>query len=320
MQVQARLRELLDNAPLDLGATGSAGEGWDVCITSMTRCDGEAIFFDRTVNGVHRPSLVLDLQLRLSWEGCLIGTPVKRMSGSVFCTELSLEALGEGLLVEVEGVGVPQPLRGCVRGAAAGRLGAAGRLLLREMHAMLGLQAPELPPLPDPPPVAAPAPAASASPADPPQGADARGGGAAVKAKKPVARKLEPVRSAGSSAAAARREGVPGVSGRCAAKSHAAGATGATAGGGGGGDHSSRAAELVGWCVVALGLGAACCCMIHNSRAELARLAQRWSQRHAPLLPPPSAPPAATAAGAGGSLGRGSGSAATARWQSMHVK
>ena len=41
-------------------------------------------------------------------------------------------------------------------------------------------------------------------------------------------------------------------------------------------------------------------------------------QRHAPLLPPPSAPPAATAAG--GSLGRGSGSAATARWQSMHVK
>jgi hypothetical protein len=166
MQVQARLRELLDNAPLDLGATGSAGEGWDVCITSMTRCDGEAIFFDRTVNGVHRPSLVLDLQLRLSWEGCLIGTPVKRMSGSVFCTELSLEALGEGLLVEVEGVGVPQPLRGCVRGAAAGRLGAAGRLLLREMHAMLGLQAPELPPLPDPPPIAAPAPAASASPAE----------------------------------------------------------------------------------------------------------------------------------------------------------
>ena len=57
----ARLRAMLENVEQPLPTP----EGdWHVRVTKLARCEGEIIFFDRTVNGVRKPTTVVDVELR----------------------------------------------------------------------------------------------------------------------------------------------------------------------------------------------------------------------------------------------------------------
>ena len=65
---RARLEGMLQGVDLvglgaELGGGGGEG-GWSGSVTSLSGCEGEILFFDRTVNGVRKPTTVVDVQVR----------------------------------------------------------------------------------------------------------------------------------------------------------------------------------------------------------------------------------------------------------------
>ena len=151
-QGKARLSVLLAGSELE------GCEGWSrVKLSALKSCDGEVIFFDRTVSGVRKPTTLVDLQLGLDWEAS--GGPAGAAArGTAACGELSKGALEEGLAVSVSGA--PCELRGPLARAIAARLDAAGRQIFEELHDQLNLPRVEIAAftVPPPPPRATPPP------------------------------------------------------------------------------------------------------------------------------------------------------------------
>eukprot|EP01044_Picomonas_judraskeda_P024498 COSAG03_NODE_6777_length_1007_cov_1.008811_2_plen_274_part_01 len=132
----ARLRAMLENVEQPLPTL----EGdWHVRVTKLARCEGEIIFFDRTVNGVRKPTTVVDVELRLEWEAfsCTADTKTDRdtdaasekrtcsAGGVSTCPELSMGALSEGLTVETrvtDGSATSQCPEASLRGAVTATL------------------------------------------------------------------------------------------------------------------------------------------------------------------------------------------------------
>eukprot|EP01048_Picozoa_sp_COSAG05_P029693 COSAG05_NODE_9907_length_594_cov_1.040404_1_plen_155_part_10 len=94
----ARLSKMFGGLSLELEpASACESSVWEAQITCLSACDGEIIFFDRTVNGVRKPTTVVDVQLVFAWEA-VAGS--LKVHGTATCAELSGEALSEGLRIE----------------------------------------------------------------------------------------------------------------------------------------------------------------------------------------------------------------------------
>jgi hypothetical protein len=142
-----RLKAMFCGADLELSvaATATASDGvdgrWRGKITQLSGCDGEIIFFDRTVSGVRKPTTVVDVRLTLQWTVEAAGVQVA--NGTATCAELSAEALAEGLNIDVRAAGaapvlaasVVDELQRSIRAVVDG----VGRRFFADLHEALGI-------------------------------------------------------------------------------------------------------------------------------------------------------------------------------------
>jgi ribosomal protein S9 len=134
-----RLRTMLEEVELPLPEL----EGdWGARVLKLASCEGEIIFFDRTVNGVRKPTTVVDVQLKLDWEATLSGGSPLR--GTVACPEISMEALEEGLDVQARITASGghadaqcQAVRRAVGAAITKLLDSVGRGFFQDLHEAL---------------------------------------------------------------------------------------------------------------------------------------------------------------------------------------
>ena len=186
-----RLRTMLEEVELPLPEL----EGdWGARVLKLASCEGEIIFFDRTVNGVRKPTTVVDVQLKLDWEATLSGGSPLR--GTVACPEVSMEALEEGLDVQARITASGghadaqcQAVRRAVGAAITKLLDSVGRGFFQDLHEALHIPPPAIAPAagarpkPKPKPKASPPPSPKASPtkaktrAAPASPSKGRGGG-----------------------------------------------------------------------------------------------------------------------------------------------
>jgi activator of HSP90 ATPase len=186
-----RLRTMLEEVELPLPEL----EGdWGARVLKLASCEGEIIFFDRTVNGVRKPTTVVDVQLKLDWEATLSGGSPLR--GTVACPEISMEALEEGLDVQARITASGghadaqcQAVRRAVGAAVTKLLDSVGRGFFQDLHEALHIPPPAIAPAagarpkPKPKPKASPPPSPKASPtkaktrAAPASPSKGRGGG-----------------------------------------------------------------------------------------------------------------------------------------------
>ena len=140
-----RLRSMLENVEVRLK------DNWRVRVTKLALCEGEIIFFDRTVNGVRKPTTVVDVQLKLEWEASL-SPSASTLGGVSTCSELSIEALSEGLTMETKvtdgsttsSSAVAAEVRSAVTGGLTELLDTVGRGFFQDLHEALHIPPPAI--------------------------------------------------------------------------------------------------------------------------------------------------------------------------------
>jgi cell division septation protein DedD len=145
-----RLRSMLENVEVRLA---QPKEGWLVRVTRLALCEGEIIFFDRTVNGVRKPTTVVDVQLKLEWEASTSTSSEaahSTLGGVSTCSELSMEALSEGITMETNVTDDSATYTAEVRCAVTARLSklldAVGRAFFQDLHEALHIPPPAIAP------------------------------------------------------------------------------------------------------------------------------------------------------------------------------
>lgn len=147
-----RLGAMLENVEQSLT---EVEDMWQLRVMKLASCEGEIIFFDRTVNGVRKPTTVVDVQVKLEWEATLdsVSKDDSRatLGGVATCSELSLDALAEGLVIETrvtDGHVATSTSQDSVRAAVTASLtkllDSVGRAFFEDLHNTLDIPPPRI--------------------------------------------------------------------------------------------------------------------------------------------------------------------------------